>query len=126
MIYQQNPYGQNLYNYALQQTQPTPQPQIQMSGFVTVQSEDEARKWGIAPGNSITFKDESAPYIYTKTMGFSQFDTPVFEKYKLVKVEEPKPLPVDNAESNELEEIKKEISAIRSEIAEIKGGLNNE
>ena len=33
------------------------------------------------------FKDENSPYVYTKTMGFSQLDRPQFEKYRLVKEE---------------------------------------
>ena len=45
--------------------------------------------WPIAPGSSITFKDETAPYVYTKTMGFSQLDRPQFETYRLIKEDEP-------------------------------------
>ena len=33
----------------------------------------------------MTFKDETAPYVYTKTMGFSSLDRPVFDKFRLVK-----------------------------------------
>ena len=35
----------------------------------------------------MTFKNESQPYIYTKTLGFSQLDQPIFEVFKLEKVE---------------------------------------
>lgn len=63
-------YGQNM---------PT-----QQSPFITVRSEMEARNYPVAYGNSVTFKDETAPYVYSKTM-FSQLDKPVFEKYRLVK-----------------------------------------
>ena len=73
---------QNQSNY--QQSQQ----QIQNGGFVSVHNENEARNYPIAPGNSVTFKDENAPYVYTKTQGFSQLDRPVFEKYRLVKEEE--------------------------------------
>ena len=66
---------------------PNSQPQIQNNGFVMVRSEMEARNFPVALGNSVTFKDETAPYIYSKTMGFSQLDRPIFEKYKLVKEE---------------------------------------
>lgn len=61
------------------------QPQIQNGGFVSVRNETEARGYPVAPGNSVTFKDETAPYVYTKTMGFSQLDRPIFEKYRLVR-----------------------------------------
>ena len=68
-----------------QSAQQMQQPTIQQSGFVLVQSEQEARAYPVAPGNSITFKDESQPYCYVKTMGFNQLDRPTFERYRLVK-----------------------------------------
>lgn len=78
-----NPYQYQQYAVA---SNPTPAtPQIQNSGFVSIRSENEARNYPVAFGNSVTFKDENAPYIYTKTMGFSQLDNPIFEKYRLVK-----------------------------------------
>ena len=58
---------------------------VQNGGFVTVQNEDEAKAYPVAHGASVTFRDENQPYIYTKTLGFGQFDTPSFEKYKLTK-----------------------------------------
>lgn len=61
------------------------QQQIQNGGFVSVRSMEEAQNYPVAPGNSVTFKDENAPYVYTKTMGFSQLERPAFEVYKLVK-----------------------------------------
>ena len=83
-----NPY-MNYQQYPMQQQMQMPQqqqtPQIQNGGFVSVRGEIEARNYPVAPGNSVTFKDETAPYVYTKTMGFSQLDTPTFDKYRLVK-----------------------------------------
>lgn len=78
----------------VQQTQPQQsyapnQNQVQNGGFVPVRSEAEARAYPVAPGTSITFKNETAPYCYTKTMGFSQLEAPRFEKYRLVKEDEP-------------------------------------
>lgn len=72
-----------------QQSQQMQQPTIQQSGFVLVQSEQEARAYPVAPGNSITFKDETAPFCYVKTMGFNQLDRPTFERYRLVKEDAP-------------------------------------
>ena len=66
--------------------------QIQNGGLVSIPNEEEARKYFVAPGNSVTFKDENAPYVYTKTMGFSQLDRPLFEKFRLVKEEDTPPL----------------------------------
>lgn len=71
-----------------QQMQAQPRPAIQQ-GLVLVQSEQEARSYPVAPGNSITFKDESGPYCYVKTMGFNQLDRPSFERYRLVKEDAP-------------------------------------
>lgn len=93
---QPNPYYQQMQQQAIaqqqaqqQQNQQIQQPAIQQSGFVLVQSEQEARAYPVAPGNSITFKDESQPYCYVKTMGFNQLDRPVFERYRLVKEDAP-------------------------------------
>lgn len=83
-----NPYQQNFQQQFPQQTQQNTQPQIQNSGFVSVRNIEEAFNWPIAPGNSITFKDENSPYIYTKTKGFSQLEAPIFEKFRLVKEED--------------------------------------
>ena len=90
------------------------QPQ-QTSGFVSVRSEAEARNYPVAYGNSVTFKDETAPYIYSKTMGFSQLDRPIFEKYKLVK-----------EETNEAETIlpSDSINGIRDEIKHLWDEIN--
>jgi hypothetical protein len=104
-----NPYlSQNIY-----QNQPQPnqssQTQIQNNGFLPVPDEAFARNYPVAYGNSVMFKDENAPYIYTKTMGFSQMDVPKFEKYRLVK-EEPSERP--NLPQNGLEDIKAIISSI--------------
>ena len=81
--YQQQAYPQAQMQMTAQNQQT--QPQIQNGGFIQVHDENEARNYPIAPGNSVTFKDENAPYVYTKTMGFSQLDRPIFEKYRLVK-----------------------------------------
>ena len=51
-----NPY----YPYYGQQSQ-----QMQSNGLVSVRSIDEALRYPVAPGNSVTFKDETAPYIDT-------------------------------------------------------------
>ena len=63
--------------------QPT-QPPVQSSLPISVRSEQQARDWPIAPGNSVTFIDESAGYVYTKT-SMNQFDRPQFVKYRLVR-----------------------------------------
>ena len=131
--YFNNPY-QPYYQQVLPQqfSQPQQQPQqtqqIQNGGFIPVPSEDVARNYPVAPGNSVTFKNENAPYVYTKTMGFSQLDRPIFEKYKLVREEdasvstqethtEPK---TDLIKDDVADELKSEIEALWDEINAIK------
>lgn len=130
--YLANPYtGQQYFNVPMQQAQQPVQqniqPQIQNGGLVSVRSIEEARNYPIAPGNSITFKDETAPYVYTKTMGFSQLDRPVFETYRLVKEEAPKTPEKEKTDNSpayalqsEYEEIRRQIEALENEIETIK------
>lgn len=101
-------YPQNYSpNYGYQM--PQQNQQIQDGGFMPAPNEEFARTYPVAIGKSVTFKDENAPYIYTKTMGFSQMDAPKFERYRLVKedtVERP------NSAQNETNDIKSIIDSI--------------
>ena len=71
-------------SYGIPQMMPTYPPQ-QSGSIVTVQNEVVARNYPVAPNNSVTFIDENSPYCYTKTMGQSQLDRPVFKRYRLVE-----------------------------------------
>lgn len=73
--YQQ--YQQMMPNYQ--------QPQSANGNIIPVPSEKVARNYYLAPGTSGTFINENEPYCYTKTMGLSQFDRPVFKRYRLVE-----------------------------------------
>ena len=135
---QPNPYYQQMQNPAMmqqnqqmqnaqQQSQQMQQPTIQQSGFVPVRSEQEARSYPVAPGNSVTFKDENAPYCYVKTMGFNQLDRPTFERYRLVKEDAPvtdqnAPTSADGAEGSKdaAYALKSDLGAIWSEIDALK------
>lgn len=133
---QPNPYYQQMQNQQMQPTQMSgtnqqiQQPTIQQSGFVLVPSEQEARNYPVAPGNSVTFKDENAPYCYVKTMGFNQLDRPTFERYRLVKEDSPvtaqnAPTIADSAEGSKdtAYALKSDLTAIWSEIDAIKEKL---
>ena len=98
-----------------QQAQPQMQPQIQ-SPFVTVRSEAEARNYPVAYGNSVTFKDETAPYVYSKTMGFSQLDKPIFEKYRLIKEESEEKEEKKEIKDTKYDSIKEELDNLKSQI----------
>lgn len=126
-------YPNYMQNYQTPQTMQTvqqPQSQVQQSAFISVKNIDEAYNWPVGPGNSLTFKDENAPYIYVKTMGFSQFEAPTFEKYKITKEEDPK---VDNVRTEfsnsisnletQLEEVKDAYRLLKHEIDEMKNWM---
>lgn len=115
------------------QQPPMPQPvqQAIQQGFVLVQSEQEARAYPVAPGNSITFKDETAPFCYVKTMGFNQLDRPTFERYRLVKEDSPQE-PTGGPQSgertgegdgpayatkSELDELRDELKAVKAKLS---------
>lgn len=118
-----NPYQ----NYNPYQSQLQQQPQnIRSGSLVSVSSEEEARMYPVGPGNSVTFKNENMPYIYTKTMGFSQLDRPTFEKYKLVKEETPEYSSLAQqpqyASKDELTEVINKVMDLQEEIVALKGG----
>ena len=117
-----NPYQ----NYNPYQSQLQQQPQnIRSGSLVSVSSEEEARMYPVGPGNSVTFKNENMPYIYTKTMGFSQLDRPAFEKYKLVKEETPEYSSLAQqpqyASKDELTEVINKVMDLQEEIIALKG-----
>ena len=87
---QQSAYGWPANNQIMPQAQPIsqqqPQPQQQATGaLIPVPDEEFARSYPVAYGQSVSFRDETKPYIYTKTMGFSQMEPPIFKKYKLAE-----------------------------------------
>ena len=134
MQQQQTMMQQNQQMQQAQQNQPVQQmqqPTIQQSGLVLIPSEQDARNYPVAPGNSITFKDENAPYCYVKTMGFNQLDRPTFERYRLVKEDSPvtahnSPTSADSAEGSSKDTsyaLKSDMTAIWSEIDAIKEKL---
>lgn len=132
MNYYQPNYNQFYQNQMTQQTNQTP---VQSGSLISVHDENEARMYPVGPGYSITFKDENQPYIYTKTMGFSQLDRPVFERYKLIKEEVPEiqNLPVDSKYAlkddltnalNKIMDLEEEILALKRRTEETQKGGN--
>lgn len=104
------------------QPQPMPQPpQIQNGGFISVTSIEMAQNWPVAPGNSVTFKDERAPFVYTKTMGFSPLDRPIFEVFRLVKEENaPAPVSAEYALKSDFNALSALVDGLRGELAEFR------
>ena len=125
----------------MQQPQPVQQTQQQypivQGGFVRVRNENEARMYPVAPGNSVTFIDETGPYCYCKTVNMGQLDRPVFEKYRLVK-EDDAPAPVEAPQKHvevptqdlsnyatkaDLEAFRADISTLKTDIENFRGDL---
>ena len=106
----------NIPYYNPYQPQQAQQMQPQ-TGFVTVHTEDEALRYPIAPGNSITFKIEGQPVIIEKSMGFSQLDSPKIERFKLVKEDAPvEKEPPKYALAEDLENIKSKLNRLENEL----------
>ncbi|MBO7730916.1 MAG: hypothetical protein J6S67_00135 [Methanobrevibacter sp.] len=121
------PYYQP-YQYVMQQ-QPQNQ-QIQNGGFIMVKDVSEAMNYPLAPGNSVTFKHEGKPYIYTKTLGFSQLDQPVFEVFRLVKednVQETPSVPQASYLTQEdAIQMQKEINTLKEEVKFLRDYVEDE
>lgn len=126
MIYPQYSYPsyypqmQNMYT-AGQQQQPAPQ-QIRSGGIVSVANEDEARRYPVAPGYTVTMRDENGPYLYEKTMGYSQLDQPIFRKARIIFEDDAKILekpeePEEPAEPPKIYAELKQLEALRDAVA---------
>lgn len=112
------------------QTMPPQQPVQQMQqpqvsnntgNIVHVQSEDEMRNYPVAPGNTIIFKNDNAPYLYTKKMDSSQLGQPIIEKFRLVKEDEITETVDPKSECNlhdEIAELKSDIRFIKKKLTE--------
>ena len=127
--YQQFQQYSNAQNQQNQQAQPPQNVPFLQSGLVSIPSEADARNYPVAYGQSVSFRDENAPYLYTKTMGFSQLEPPRFEKYRIVKEDgsAPQEAPSDEskdklssyAEKSDIEAIRAEIKAIKDNVSKL-------
>ena len=95
-----------------QQTQ-----QIQDGGFITVPNEETVYGYPVAIGKCVTFKIEGKPIIMEKSMGFSQFDAPKIDKYRLVKEESDRPEEIVGL--SDMDKIKSDIREIWGKLDEI-------
>lgn len=104
-----------------QAQQPAQQmPASNASSFIRVQCEAEAKSYPVEPNKSIIFKDDNAPYIYTKTMDASQLSQPIFERYRLVKEED-----ADDVVEVKTDAYMEELKGIKDDIAFIKSKLSD-
>ena len=98
------------YPYYPQYQQPQQQ-QAQTPGIIQVPNENYVYNYPVGPGNSVMFKIEGKPIIMEKSMGFSQFESPKIDVYRLVKEEPQEPVTTD---------YKADIDAIWAEINALK------
>lgn len=116
-----------------QQTQPqTQQPEtLNNGGLIVVPTEDDVKKYPVAPGNLVTFRIENQPIIIEKSMGRSQFATPYYERYKLLKEDmdgethETESVPTTDVFKEELDSIKKSIERIGEQMGELKNSCSD-
>lgn len=135
MINHNNPFLNNPYLQAIQQNQQMMaerNSQTQGTVFTPVHSDNEVLNSPVAPGNTIYFKHETEPYIYTKSMGMSQFEVPQTKKYKLEEVEMVNgALSIPNDSNNQQSEnqpkylLESDIKPILDDLRECKEELNN-
>ena len=97
------------------------QPQYQSGGFMVIPSEDMVKNYPVAPGNCVTFKIEGKPVVMEKSMGFSQFESPRIDRYRLVK-EEPEEVKEEDS-VNDYDEIRTDIDKLWGAIDEIKSTI---
>ena len=114
------PVDQRILPYSQTAAPPQQPQQIQNGGFVIAPSEEYVRNYPVAPGTTVTFKLETQPYLYTKTVGYSLLDPPTIEKFKLIKegdtVEPETPSTTIDDLATAVSEMRKEIGALRAEI----------
>ena len=107
-------------------TQPTmPKVDMPMEFFVPVANENVARNYPVGYGHTVVFKDENSPRMYVKAMGYSQLESPIFEKYVR---EEDKLISDDvNEKSNNLsyDDLKAEIDGVKGDIKWLKDRIQN-
>lgn len=110
------------------QAQPTqqqfqqPVQQVQNIGYIPVPNEEVSRNYPVAPGNSLAFIREDRQYVYIKSMGFSQYDKPIFEKYELVKENESviEEQVVARDYGTEIDNLNRMLSDIQEELSSLK------
>ena len=116
------------------QQMPQTPPPIRSGGIVSVPSEEVARNYPVAPGVTVTMRDESAPYLYEKTMGYSQLEPPIFRKARIIFEDaapqstqeaagEPQAPPVEYAELAQLEALR---GAVVDDIRDLQARLEKE
>lgn len=79
--------GNAIYQQMLQQYQQNAN-QIPTTVFINVPSEEVARRWDVAPNNTIYFVNVNEGYIYIKSAGSTILESGKFTKFRLIEENE--------------------------------------
>lgn len=132
--YSYPPYNQMQSNGYMMQPQAQVQNQspnqmpIQNGGFVSAPNENYVINYPIAHGNCITFKIDGKPVVMEKSLGFSQFESPVVKRYRLIEedAEQAQEDTSNDASGNFIDEsIKADIEALKTDIDSLKKQVKN-
>lgn len=110
------PTQNNAYPNQMNATQSTQA--IQDGGFVTIPNAEMVYNYPVGMGKCVTFKVEGKPIIIEKSMGFSQFDSPKIERYRLVKESIEEPI-YSEKELTDIDKVKSDIKEIWGKLDEI-------
>lgn len=80
--------GNAIYQQMLQQYQQNQSGQIATTVFINVSSEEVARRWEVAPNNTVYFVNVNEGYIYIKSAGATILEPGKFTKFRLIEENE--------------------------------------
>lgn len=92
--------GNNMYQQLLQQYQQNMTSQNQVTVFYNVPSEEVARRWDVAPNNTVNFINTNEGYIYIKSAGNSILEPAKFTRIRLTEETDGAPIPVQVQEQS--------------------------
>lgn len=128
-----SPYYQ--YPQTMPQQAPLQTQQVQSGGIIRFRNDSDVENYPVAPGNSIIFLSEDNSKMCVKTMGFSQFDQPRIDKFRLERIIEqapqvqqaeqvvsPQPTQPEYATQNEITDLKKDLEELKAMLTDSKKG----
>lgn len=80
--------GNAIYQQILQQYQQNQSGQIATTVFINVSSEEVARRWEVAPNNTVYFVNVNEGYVYIKSAGATILEPGKFTKFRLIEESE--------------------------------------
>ena len=102
-----------------------PQQQPQQAYGWYFATREEALNWRIALGSFLVFLDPDRTRFYTKSLGYSPYEKPVFLEYELKKEgEEPAPQ-VTQASLPEDVDLREDIFSLKQEIGNLAAAIAN-